>query len=455
MRCRRDTADASFRPNGARVRFDLEAGATVEAPPVRLPFGASVSGQVVDERGEPVAAIPVYALAEMDGSSKRQPTGPLSVTDDLGRYRLYGLRAGTVLVMAEASSDMSSAGLQEQAKLVPTYYPDAVEEARAKPVTLRSGADLDGIDIRMVRLRTFRISGTVMDLRGAPYAGYVELRQTIHGGGSAGGVPVKPDGSFEITSVAPGSYQISVGRFTDPFDRRKVAEYASVRIEVSDGDVEGLTIVTRPAVDLSVRVEFEPEPPQAIPPNLGMTTRSVEQNLFSDSQALIDDDSTVVLKAVAGAVLLRPMGGNGQPTWFLKGVFLGTRDITDTPVEFTPADAKRVRMVLTSRGATITGTIADEKGAPLRDESVVLFPDDRSRWTIESSGVLTGRSDKTGTYKIRGVRAGQYRLAWVDRAPLNRLYSERSKVLESLFDAATPVTVGVDEQRQVDVRVIK
>ena len=36
-------------------------------------------------------------------------------------------------------------------------------------------------------------------------------------------------------------------------------------------------------------------------------------------------------------------------------MYLGDRDITNTPTEFTPADASRVRVVFTDRGATIAG----------------------------------------------------------------------------------------------------
>jgi hypothetical protein len=111
--------------------------------------------------------------------------------------------------------------------------------------------------------------------------------------------------------------------------------------------------------------------------------------------------------------------------------------------------------VLTNGGGTVAGTISDEKGAPVRDQAVVLFPVDRSRWTMESTGVLSGRSDKDGRYMIRGVRAGQYRIAAIDRAGLSRLYTDRASLLESLFDAATSVTVGEDEQRQVDLRLVR
>ena len=64
---------------------------------------------------------------------------------------------------------------------------------------------------------------------------------------------------------------------------------------------------------------------------------------------------------------------------------------------------------------------------------------------------------KNAAWFLKGIflRAGQYRIASIDRAGLNRFYRDRASLLESLFDAATPVTVGEDEQRQVDLRIVR
>jgi hypothetical protein len=351
--------------------IDLDAAKTVEIPPVRLPFGASVSGQVVDDRGEPMANVQIYALADEPGNPQRGRVGsPFCRTDDLGRYRLFGLRAGIVLIAATAENSMRGSDSWAQARLVLTYFPDAVTESQATPLTVRPGSDVEGIDIRMARLRTCRVSGTATDSRGLPYRGDLGFRRKTVDGSSIAHIPIKAEGSFEVTGIVPGSYAIVAGDYGGgAFEREKTGQYANLPVEVTDGDVEGLMVVTKPTVDLAVRVEFEP----------GLTTR----------------------------------------------------------------------------GGTVAGTISDEKGAPVRDQVVVLFPLDRSRWTMESSGVLSGRSDKDGLYRIRGVRAGQYRVTAIDRASLNRLYTDRASLLESLFDAATPVTVGEDEQRQVDLRVVR
>jgi hypothetical protein len=176
-----------------------------------------------------------------------------------------------------------------------------------------------------------------------------------------------------------------------------------VPVDVADDNVEDLVVTTSPDADLTVRVVFEPEAPATFPENFGLVAWGGYELGFSDPQAPLNADSTVVFKGAAGPLILRPMYFPVRSAWFLKGVFLGTRDITDTPTEFTPADATRVRVVFTSRAATLTGTVTDEAGKPTRDYGVVLFPEDRAEWIEHSSGILTATPEKNG----RSVMVGK------------------------------------------------
>jgi Carboxypeptidase regulatory-like domain len=435
--------------------IDVDEGATITVPDMRLPFGAAVSGRVVDERGEPLANVEVYAMGPRFGIPKSRigPPFPLR-TDDQGRFRLFGLPAGDVVVVAEAQGVGYGIGeIDRPAGFVPTYYPDAVSDAEAKHITLRQGADIDGIDIRMTRMRTFRITGTVIDSRGLPFAGAkLGLHHLVNGHGGTHPVTVGADGRFEIRSVLPGAYRLVAGMREGPFDRSASTEHASVPVDVADDNVEDLVVTTKPSADLTVRVVFEPEAPAAVPENFGLVAWGGGELGFSVPQAPLSADSTVVLKGAAGPLVLRPMSGPVRSAWFLKGVYLGTRDITDTPTEFAPADATRVRVVFTSRAATVTGTVTDEAGKPTRDYGVVLFPEDRAEWIEHSSGILTSTPEKNGDYKINGVRAGRYRVAAIDRKALNRMYFDRFAFLESLAKESIAITVTENEQRVVDLK---
>ena len=164
---------------------------------------------------------------------------------------------------------------------------------------------------------------------------------------------------------------------------------------------------------------------------------------------IVDSRGQSVL--AVGPIVLRPMSGPAKSEWFLKGVYLGDRDITNTPTEFTPADAARVRVILTNRGATVTGSVNDEAGKPAKEFAVVLFPEDRAEWIEQSSGVMTAGPEKSGGYTLAGVRAGRYRIAAIERRRLNQIYFDRPALLAALAKDATAITVTENEQRVVDL----
>ena len=74
----------------------------------RLHRGAAITGVITDEAGDPLEGAYVVVMREQFGPNGRyfNPAGlaPMPIqTDDEGRYRVYGLRPGTYMVMATAT----------------------------------------------------------------------------------------------------------------------------------------------------------------------------------------------------------------------------------------------------------------------------------------------------------------------------------------------------------------
>ena len=440
----------------ASPRVDLQNDATVTVPDLRLPFAAAVSGRIVDEHGEPLANIEVFAMGQRFGVTKVQRVGQgiQARTDDQGRFRVFGLSAGDVILVAEAGQGFSGMDAADRAGgFVTTYYPDAISDSEARRITLREGSDLEGIEIRMTRMRTFRISGTIVDSRGLPDgAAQAGLHHFANGSGGTTQINVAPDGKFEMHGVVPGSYRIVIGTMNfGSFGATKTTEYATVPVEVSDSNIDDLVITTKPGTDLTVRVVFESDAPHPPPPSFGLVGWTPLSLGFSPPQAEMGPDSIVVLKRAIGPVVLRPMSGPVKSEWFLKGVYLGDRDITNTPTEFTPADATRVRVVFTDRGATITGSVSEDSGKPVKEFAIVLFPEDRAEWIEQASGVMEAAPEKSGGYRLAGVRAGRYRIAAIDRRRANQFYFDQPLMFAALAKDATAITVTENEQRVVDL----
>jgi hypothetical protein len=231
---------------------------------IRLWRTASMTGRVLDERGEPVVDVWVRALAEIFIAGRAQwVAGPLTKTDDRGAYRVAGLTPGrwTIVVpsvqsavpdgtpphaLAGMSAD-AAALLQAEGRLslpdapalqvgdhrvvliggapVPppsaagrpqvypiTFYSSARTVAEAQIIDLSSGEARAGVDVALRPVPAFTIAGR-LDGESSEGAGTI-LRLLASGvpdvgiGAEAGNALTGSDGRFLFANVAAGRYTI-------------------------------------------------------------------------------------------------------------------------------------------------------------------------------------------------------------------------------------------------------
>jgi hypothetical protein len=90
-------------PGELNVPVRLGSGETLENINFALPRGGVIAGRIVDEIGDPIAGVSVFAMQLRYFSGRRRivPVETLSIrTDDTGQYRLVGLTPGEYYVMA-------------------------------------------------------------------------------------------------------------------------------------------------------------------------------------------------------------------------------------------------------------------------------------------------------------------------------------------------------------------
>ena len=165
-------------PNDPGKPVVVANGADVRNVDIALPSSLAIEGRVVDETGEPLSRVAIFAGRYLPGSDISQRVGGVPIqTDDLGHYRLYGLEPGTYVVAADGRSSVaffeasfnvpvfSAAVVQRDLDpFAMTFYPSTLDESRAQRVRL-AGQDLTGIDIVLLRSRPLRLSGMVLDSR--------------------------------------------------------------------------------------------------------------------------------------------------------------------------------------------------------------------------------------------------------------------------------------------------
>ena len=148
--------------------IELKEGQQFDTADVPLQRGGAVTGRIIDDGGDPLSRVNVYVSRTIPGGQGFQRTGGgLIQSDDHGRYRIYGLEPGDYIVTAETRG-MGGPPVDdpEPEGFVATHHPGTASQRDAVRVRVRAGLDADGIDIQMIRTRTFRITGTIMDSQG-------------------------------------------------------------------------------------------------------------------------------------------------------------------------------------------------------------------------------------------------------------------------------------------------
>jgi 5-hydroxyisourate hydrolase-like protein (transthyretin family) len=389
----------------------VSKGETLEVM-AALPREYAISVRTVDAFGDPLAGLAVR-VGSVDGRN----TVALSLqrlTDDQGRLRVFGLAPGTYIVCAEpmAFGSSSNTGVQTRRdRLLPTCYPSASDVAQAEPVTIAHG-DVDDVEIRMRRGRTATIAGTIVDASGAPATG-VMAALSRHGENASGSItfPVDVAGHFHLSNVHPGRYVITVNRGgPDMPEQRRARESAFLELEVQSEDLEDLVVAMHRTVNVPGRVILEGgsalPPVTAGYPPVRILVRLADEGppgSASTMDATVMQDGTFTLAGVFGRRLIDVV--NVPSRLYVKSIRYGTKDVLDAAVEFKDGSDQPLEIVLSNRGATVTGTVVDDRGAPARAQ-VLLF---RAPTESASPPQLAGTVwSVTGNFTLGPVREGDY-----------------------------------------------
>ena len=414
-----------------------------------LPLAGVVTGRVLDESGVPVDNVPVYALAveyAPDRELLRPLRDTLRLTDDRGRFRLFGLAPGDYYVI----TDTSQANARRDLDLLgyaPTYYPDSTHLAGASKVAVPASRPVNLADLVLVRTKTFTVSGTVGSDRGA--AGGVELTLLSHSSFQAPPIATAtsaPDGAFTFSKIPAGRYIIQALPSREP-----AADFASVALTVR-GETAGVALRLRSSAPISGRVLLEGG-------THGFATRELEvifrptdysrSPIARGARALIGEDWRLRVNNLWGPHVIevpRPPSG-----WALKEVRLDSEDVTDRAIDFDES-LGQLDVVLTSRITVLSGSVSDAGNSSGASCSVLVVPADPGRRLLPGRSLQMVRADERGRYAVAGLAPGDYLAVAVDRIARDE-WPRRAR-LESVLRWATPVTLREGESRSMNLRLV-
>jgi hypothetical protein len=427
----------------------LEEGDRVSGIDVVVPRAAVITGRVTDATGDAVARANVYGLLFKGADVIRTGSG---MTDDVGRFRIYGLAPGEYVVVAEFRAATGATGY------MPTFAPGTTNPRLAARLRARAGQET-AADIRMTEGHVFRITGTVVNGRGEPVprADIQVARRDPFGQLTSVGATMDPQARFSVGNLPPGEYRL-VARSPDPGAAgpgvpRAYAEMAIEMVTVGRADVTGLRLALRPGTTITGTIAYDA--PAAAPARLRVMTAAPDRWRSSVADASVDAvGNSFTLRNVSGERLIRVYAPSGG--WTLKSVLLNGRDVTDVPTRFGPQDDGRLQVVLTSRAASIEGTVMARETAAGQYSGgglVVLFGQDPVHWFGRSIMFRTMPIGPDGTFRIYHLRPGRYFALALPPSRATGIAEPPREVFEAMTREATSVTLGADERSKLELRI--
>ena len=455
----------AVRGNDPGKPITIAGGAQVRGVDIALPPALAIEGRVLDEAGEPLSRMPVFAARLMPGSGSAERVASLAtLTDDLGRYRIFGLEAGTYLVGADGRGGVmffepvggraftSVTVQQEPEPFITTFHPSARTDSEGQQIRL-AAQDVTGIDITLQRARRLQLSGILLDSQGAPASTNL-LLVGKRGLGMFGDrqFHANDQGRFVLPAIEPGEYRLLVG----PGMASGLAyvngrtEFAEMPLTITT-DIPDLVVVTQPGIGLAGQVVFAEGPPASLP-KMRIAFRKPETSSPSSREivATMDDELRFYGSDVFGAQLVRvtdlPAG------WVVKAVTLAGTDITDVPTVFKQEHDGQLHVVLSSKASTLEGTVRGEGTSPPGEATVYVFGEDRSGWRMASPRTHKSDTGENGKFSVSGLAAGRYYAIAVAREGFRPVVNPGEAFFELLSREATPFVIGDDERRTLELR---
>jgi len=287
----------------------------------------------------------------------------------------------------------------------------------------------------------------------------LSLSKNWSGGSASTGMSqsIESDGQFRLSGVRPGEYAIeaSLGGPDRPEHRRPL-ERAFVPVRVGDADLTDVLVALQSTVEVSGRVILE-DPAAAFSRAPGSGPLSVWSRLADDvgsgggshASGLVGDDRRFTIQRAYGRRTLEVV--NVPRGWYVKSIRYGAREIIDEPTMFKDGVEPAIEVLLSNRGAVVTGRVTDDRGNAVQGATVLMFETDSQRmlWRFPSST----RASAAGEFRLGPVRGGDY---FIVAMPANVQPIQPGELtrLQRLAAVAERVTLGDLDERTVDLRLV-
>lgn len=409
----KDSQDFAGRRAGTTL--SLGPGEVLGDIDFKLIRGGVVEGRVVDQDNEPVSRVSVMlsGYRSLGGERGLIPVSRAQ-TDDRGQFRLFDIPPGSYFMSAAASGfRFFGGGEPEERSFPPTYYPGVLSPENATKVQVSAGAEVGGFHFTLIEALSYSVSGRVLAADGRPVHSVwiMTVNQSTEAILSVGGRGANTDlqGNFKVANLLPGKYRL-IARSQR---RREDLQLAGAMVEVTDRNIEGLTLVLGAGADVSGRIVMDDEAAdldwRRISLGLWPASGGVRFMFGGGGGAQVEADFTFRISNLLGglyrfAVRLPP--GNH----YVEAVRVEGQDIIDREIEMRDTDRlEGVEVRVSSDGARINGFVEQgEEREAAAGATVLVFaaaPQYRGR---HSRFTRTTQTDQGGRFSLEGLVPAEY-----------------------------------------------
>jgi hypothetical protein len=362
------------------------------------------------------------------------------------------------------------------------YFAGATTASQASAVTVASGEERVGVDFAMRAVPATRVSGVLTGPEG-PAADHgvrllpADVDTFVADSGLDVAITVTDAaGRFTFLGITPGQYELRaqrvpragagtpmpavsvVGGIAEPLSMSGGATplgdllWAEMTVPVGDTPVDGLTVMLRPGLRVSGRIEFEGALPRPTPRQMAavsISLTSADTRTAAPTRQWVPDPNTGQFTTTGlppGRYVMNvsPPG----PGFTLKSIMMGGVNALAEPVRLESGDIANAIVTFSDRTTELAGTV---QGLPARADAaamVVMFPADYQRWLADGAfprRLVSMRADATGNFQTRIAVPGEYLIVAIP--PEDYSAEQTPDFFASLARVATPISITHGERQ--------
>ena len=425
-------------------------GLNTENVVLRLRPDARVLGVIEDEEHEPVAGATIYLFRTDATFGLRQTSlSEQTVSDDRGHYRFAHLEPGFYYLVVSAAVWFSgllqtgdaagNSALSQKPEFdiafPTTFYPGLTDPASASQIAVNEGEDftadftlnpVPGLHVRVNHVNADPekpISVTLQQRVFGTTINQTWLRQ------------VQVDDSVEIRGVTPGKYVLEI----DSYDARRAKRSTVVNL-TADTEVDPET--TSAVMPIHGVVHMQGGLNLSHPALVRLWNSRTDEVLDSQIEAgRINFDSDFL---TSGTYSVYAMNGENSIISSLKAT---GAQVAGQTVQITGGKPVELEIEMSNTLAKIKGT-AKRDGKPIAGAMILLVPEDAE---VNLPKFRRDESDSDGTYTLRDVLPGRYRMLAIDDGW--ELEWGNLSLLKNRFEHAPKIEVQPNKTYQIVLNV--